>query len=145
MLMQRIAHDAPLWARSFSRAGLFDDVFENAFTFARSAAVGPRFSSRPTDGGWMLSAEVPGMSADDIHVSIDNGVLSVRGEQKREAREGYRWLLQERSEQRFAARFDLSDQMDSDAIEATVEDGLLMIRIPLHPERQPRRIPVSTR
>jgi HSP20 family protein len=132
-----------MWDRPLAGASLFDDVFENFFNLTRSVSAGPRFVSRETDDGWVMTAEAPGVSSDDLGIVIEDGVLTIRGERRLEEPEGYRALRRERSALRFARSFTLSDRMDGDNVEATLENGLLTLRIPRRPETKPRQITIT--
>jgi HSP20 family protein len=93
---------------------------------------------------FVLRADVPGVDPADIDVSMDNGVLTVSGERKTEARtevEGFRRV--ERSFGRFYRRFNLPDTADAEGIKATSSNGILEITIPKLPEVKARRIAVE--
>lgn len=144
MLMRRYSPSLSMWDRPLSGSSLFDDVFENFFNLSRSASAGPRFVSRETEDGWILAADVPGLTNDDIQITVENGVLTISGERKIEAPEGYQVLRRERIPLRFSRSFTLSDRMDGDNAEAKLENGLLTLRIPHRPESKPRQIAVKS-
>lgn len=94
---------------------------------------------------FVLRADVPGVSPDDIDVSMDAGVLSVSGERHTETRsedDGVRRF--ERASGRFFRRFSLPDTADADGITAKSSNGILEVTIPKQPEVQARRISVET-
>ncbi len=95
------------------------------------------------DAGFVLELEVPGVREQDIALTVENGVLSVRGERTHEPREGYRAQLQERPVGKFKRSFRLSSNVDVDGIVATLKDGVLTVRLPKRPEAQARQIAVS--
>ncbi len=132
-----------MWERPLLGPSLFDDVIESFFNVARSTATGPRFVSREAEDGYLLIAEVPGMSDKDIHISVEDGVLTVSGERKIEEIEGYRPLSRERDGLRFSRSFSLSEQMDGERIEARMEHGVLTLKIPRQPQAEPRMIPIN--
>ncbi|MDJ0911428.1 MAG: Hsp20/alpha crystallin family protein [Woeseiaceae bacterium] len=93
---------------------------------------------------FLLRADVPGVDAADIEVSMDAGVLSVSGERKSESvseHDGYRRV--ERATGRFLRRFTLPETADADGIRATSSNGILEVSIPKRPEIQARRITVE--
>lgn len=93
---------------------------------------------------FVLRAEVPGVEPKDIEVTMEKGVLTVRGERQienREQKDGYRRV--ERVSGRFYRRFTLPDTADSDAITARSQNGVLEVAIPKQPQLQPRRISVE--
>jgi len=94
----------------------------------------------------VMKAELPGLSADDVHVEIDQGLLTLRGERKAEtgaAKEGYRRT--ERSYGAFSRSFYLPETVDATAIEAELKDGLLTVRLPKRAKPQPRKITIQTK
>lgn len=92
----------------------------------------------------MLTAEVPGVKPDNIHVSVDNNVLTIRGERKlenEERKENYHRV--ERMYGTFSRSFVLPNTVTTDKIDAQTKDGVLTLRIPKRAEAQPRRIEVK--
>lgn len=91
-----------------------------------------------------LTAEVPGMPADAIHVHIDDGILTLSGERKlakREDDEGYHRI--ERSYGSFTRSFSLPDNIDAGNIDASRNDGLLTIKLLKRTKAEPKRIAVK--
>ena len=94
---------------------------------------------------FVLHADVPGVNAEDIDVSMDNGILTVSGERRSEDTtedNGYRRI--ERSHGRFLRRFTLPDTADADNVTAKSQNGILEVSIPKQPVVQSRRITVQT-
>ena len=93
---------------------------------------------------FVLRADVPGVKPEDIEVTVENGMLTIKGERKEaheERKEGYRRI--ERVHGTFYRRFSLPDTADLDRIEAKNRHGVLEIVIPKKQEMQPRRIAVA--
>lgn len=107
----------------------------------------PRVDLVETDAAYELTAEVPGFTADDIDVTVHDGVLTVAGkveaEASNEGEEGRKVLYRERRQASFARTFRLGDRVDASAIEATVRDGLLTVLLPKVEEEKPRQIAVK--
>jgi HSP20 family protein len=109
------------------------------------------------DGGWVPSAnlsetekevhveaEIPGMDPKDISVSLDDGVLSIRGERKHEheeKEENYHRI--ERSYGSFSRSFRLPAEVDADKVEADYKNGVLKIRMPKTKESSVKKIEVK--
>ena len=94
--------------------------------------------------GFLLRADVPGVVAEDIEVSMEDGVLTLSGERAADAHEeadGVRRF--ERRTGRFSRRFSLPESADAEGIAAKCANGILEVRIPKLPEVQPRRITVE--
>ena len=93
---------------------------------------------------FVLRADVPGVRAEDIDVSMDNGVLSVSGERHAIARDEEAGVQRiERSTGRFFRRFTLPETADAESITAKCAAGILEVSIPKTPEIQARRITVE--
>lgn len=97
------------------------------------------------DEGTVVRMELPGMTNDDVDVQIDEGMLTVTGERSldQDVSEGG-WIRRERRRGRFERSFALPEGTDADAVAAHMAEGVLEIRIPHPPERQPRRIEVAS-
>lgn len=103
----------------------------------------PTVDIKEEDDRFVLHADIPGVSADDIEVSMEKGVLTVKGERKHESTEsseGYKRL--ERSHGVFIRRFALPDSVDAESIGASSKDGVLEVVLPKQQPQQPRRIDV---
>ena len=97
----------------------------------------PQFDIEDTDDDTVLTADVPGMSDDDIEITVQGAYLTVRGERK--AKQG-RYLRRARFYGGFERRFWLGDTYDPDRIRAHVENGVLMIHLEKAAKAKPRRI-----
>ena len=104
----------------------------------------PSVDIREEPERFVLLADVPGVDPKDIEITMENGVLTVKGERKLEredTKEGYSRI--ERAHGVFYRRFTLPDTADPEAIEARGDNGVLTIVIPKKPVAQPRRIEVT--
>jgi HSP20 family protein len=130
----------------------FDRFFEAPF-FAQegddSAVVTaqwqPRVDIKEEANRFVIYADLPGIDPQEIDVSMDRGILSIRGERKSESsEETERYSRIERRYGSFHRRFALPDSADADGISAHGRHGVLEVVIPKKPETTPRRINVST-
>lgn len=134
--------------RAFSA---FDDAFNRTFWRASSntnaAAENqwrPSVDIRETDGAYLIEAEVPGVDPNSIDVTLDKGVLILKGErQARSDDEAGTVRRNERSFGAFERRFTLPDTADVDTIEAHAAHGVLSLTIAKKGESQPRKIAVK--
>ena len=104
----------------------------------------PMVDIRETEDAFVLYADVPGVDPKDIEVTMDNGVLTIRGERRLESeeeREGYKRM--ERARGTFYRRFSLPDSADAERISARGQNGVLEVVIPKQEKLQPRRISVE--
>jgi HSP20 family protein len=93
---------------------------------------------------YVLRADLPGLSAEDVKIELDDRVLTVAGERRSESeqrKDGYRRV--ERASGSFSRSLTLPEGVDEDAIEASFEKGVLEVRIPKPAERKPRRVAIK--
>jgi HSP20 family protein len=93
---------------------------------------------------FVLHADIPGVKPEDIDVSMENGVLTIKGEKKTEAKteqDGYKRV--ERTYGSFYRRFSLPDTANADAISAKSKLGVLEIVIPKREMVKPKKINVE--
>ena len=109
-----------------------------------TSAWAPAVDIKEEADKFVLTADVPGVDPKDIEVSMDNGVLTIKGERawkEEQEREGYRRI--ERAYGQFYRRFSLPDTADAERISAKGKNGVLEIVIPKQEKTQPRRIEVG--
>ena len=93
---------------------------------------------------FILRADLPGVGVDAIDVRMEDGVLTLSGERKRETDEEIDGVRRfERLSGRFLRRFSLPESADAEQITARSANGILEVSIPKQPEAQPRRIAVE--
>lgn len=93
---------------------------------------------------YVIHADLPGVQAKNIDITMEDGILTLKGERatnKEEEHEGYKRV--ERVYGTFYRRFSLPDTADTDRIEAKSKDGVLEIVVPKQEKVQPRRIEVK--
>jgi HSP20 family protein len=91
-----------------------------------------------------IVAEVPGVKAEDVKISLENNLLTLRGEKKQQAEEqSERVHRYERSYGVFERTFALPTTVDPDKIDAQYANGVLTITIPKSERARPREIPVK--
>ena len=108
--------------------------------FGQSAAM-PLDAVR-RDGDLLLRFDVPGIDSDSIEVTVDRGVLSVSVERQEERAENDKFVVRERSMGTFTRRMYLSKNLNADAVEASYNNGVLEVRIPVLEQAKPRKVEV---
>jgi len=99
---------------------------------------------REEGDAFFVDAEVPGLSADDVHIDVEKNVLTIRGERKTEKEENegtYRRV--ERQYGSFSRSFTLPETVDAEHISADLKNGVLALRLPKKEAPSPRRISVK--
>ena len=93
----------------------------------------------------MLTAELPGIEAKDVDVSVHDTTLTVRGERKAERLEqGQAYHRQERGSGKFVRTVELPFTVDTDAVDARLEKGVLHLRLSRAERDKPRKIEIKT-
>jgi HSP20 family protein len=103
----------------------------------------PAVDIKDEESRYVIRADIPGVKPEDIEVTMENGVLTIRGERKfeeTEERENFKRI--ERSHGIFYRRFTLPDYTDTEAIQASGKDGVLEVTIPKTVEKHMKRIEV---
>ncbi len=92
---------------------------------------------------YVIVMDVPGIDADDIEVTVHDGVLSIRGHRETESKKEEKHMVRiERACGHFVRQFQLPNAVDCDSVDANVKNGVLTIRLPKAKESQPKRIKV---
>jgi len=94
--------------------------------------------------GVVLNAELPGMKKEDIELRVENNVLTLQGERKREnetKEEGY--FRSERAYGTFSRSFSLPTSVDTSKVSAEYKDGVLSVSLPKAEEAKPKQIDVK--
>ncbi|MCU7916285.1 MAG: Hsp20/alpha crystallin family protein [Candidatus Thiodiazotropha sp. (ex Gloverina cf. vestifex)] len=104
----------------------------------------PVVDIKDEDSRYVIRADIPGVKPEDIEVTMENGVLTIRGERKfEETEEKENFKRIERSHGIFYRRFSLPDNTDAEAIEAQGKDGVLEVAIPKTAEKHSKKIEVT--
>jgi HSP20 family protein len=139
-------------------AGLFglqrlNRILDEAFAGAAFPEQGSVITSTlfaPTDvsedeNALQVTMELPGVDPDDVRLSLENNVLTIRGEKKQQFDENNERVHRfERVYGVFERTFVLPNSVDPDRIEARFENGVLVVRIPKAERARPREIRVSS-
>jgi HSP20 family molecular chaperone IbpA len=102
----------------------------------------PRVDIFETAEAVVLVADLPGVDESSVEVTVDKRVLTIAGKVEPLSPAGYRLTYQEYRAADFHTQFRLSDAIDSDAIVATVKDGVLRIELRKADTARSRRIEV---
>ena len=99
-----------------------------------------------TDDEFVIKAEIPDISKEDVKVTVENGVLTFRGERKQEKEEkGKKFHRIERYYGCFCRSFSLPDNVDESKIDASFKDGMLELTIPKTEAKKPKSIEVAVK
>ena len=108
--------------------------------------IAPASEASSDADAYRIAVELPGVDEQDIHLSVENGVMTVRGEKRTEREEtGDTWYFSERQFGAFSRSFRLPPDADEGAVKAALKDGVLSITVPRRapPGREAARVPIS--
>ena len=126
----------------------FDRLFNTLFTGQRNGGTAQRWVPPmdlvEADDHFVLKADLPGLSEDDVAIEVQDNVLTISGSRQAE-HEGNEqgWYRLERSYGSFSRSLTLPDGVDADKVEARFDRGVLEVHIPKPEERKPRRISIG--
>jgi HSP20 family protein len=112
-------------------------------SFARGAWE-PMVDISETPESYLVTAELPGVTKDDVNINYEDGVLTIRGEKKQEKEEKRKnYHRVERSFGAFERSFRVPARVLVDKIEAKFKDGILNLMLPKAEEARPKEIPIK--
>lgn len=104
----------------------------------------PTVDIAETESGYEIRAELPGVSEEDVNVSVTDNLLTVKGEKRQEAEtEGKNYHRVERRYGSFQRSFTLPRHIETDAIKAEFKDGILTLGIPKAEVAKPTEVPIT--
>jgi HSP20 family protein len=129
---------------------LFNTLFEAPGHSGNGGSSGslrrwiPAMDLVETEDDFVLRADLPGLSEEDVNIELEDNVLTVSGERKaehEERKEGYYRV--ERSSGSFARSLTLPEGVNPDAVKASFDRGVLEVRVPKPEARKPRKVAIS--
>jgi len=126
----------------------FNQGFDIAPVNEMSAMTGwmPKVNLAETDKEIQVTAELPGVEEKDVEVTIDQGMLILKGEKKAEKEEKNKnYYRVERSYGSFQRSFALPKEVEAEKVEATFKNGVLSVKLPKSWEAQQsaKKIPIK--
>ncbi|TDD46318.1 Hsp20/alpha crystallin family protein [Nonomuraea terrae] len=126
----------------------FFQEFERQFDRLTRQALGDGGAVMPMDGlrrddDVLLRFDLPGIDPDSIEVTVDRGVLSVSALREEQIAQDERLFVRERPMGAFTRRVYLSEHLDSDKIDASYDNGVLTVRIPVLERAKPRKVAIQ--
>jgi HSP20 family protein len=106
----------------------------------------PAVNVEETADELLLTAEIPGLSREDIDIEVEHNRLTIRGEkaaERSEGEDGRKYHVWERRYGSFARSFTLPNTVRAEDIAADYQNGVLTVRMPKAPEAKSRKIQVG--
>lgn len=140
--MRALTRTPPLPTLRLELDRLFEDIFPAAAAETRADLM-PPFDFTETDEAYIVRMDLPGVNQQDIHISLEDRRLSVSGERRHEVEEKHEnYHRVERSFGSFFRAITLPGEVKADQVDATLDAGVLRVRIPKSEASKPRRIEV---
>lgn len=133
---------------------LLDELQRDVSTLFNRPALATNFGSeewspavdiKETKNDFVIHADLPGVKSEDIEVTAENGVLTIKGQresEKKEEKDNYKRI--ERFSGSFMRRFTLPTTADLDHISAKTKNGVLELHVPKTEKSQSKRIEIKT-
>jgi HSP20 family protein len=133
---------------------LLDELQRDVSTLFNTPALATNFDSeewspavdiKETKNDFVIHADLPGVKSEDIEVTAENGVLTIKGQresEKKEEKDNYKRI--ERFSGSFMRRFTLPTTADLDHISAKTKNGVLELHVPKTEKSQTKRIEIKT-
>lgn len=131
------------WGRAGRLGRLLDELVGERGWAPQAAQVA--IDCCEDEKAYIVTAEVPGAKREDIHIDLQDDLLTIRGEKKSEREsktEHHRWA--ERTYGSFSRSFTLPSNALADRVEASFRDGVLTVKIPKTEESKPRTVSIKS-
>jgi len=123
---------------------LFNTLFEDRDSSVQQRWM-PAMDLVEADDHFLLKADLPGLSEEDVAIEVRDNALTISGERKAEHERRERgWYRVERSFGRFSRSLSLPEGVDPESIRASFDRGVLSVTIPKPEQRKPRRIEIGS-
>jgi HSP20 family protein len=103
----------------------------------------PAYAVRDEKDAVYLTIEMPGVDKENVDITVENNQLQVRG--TRNTEESGRYHIRERRSGDFVRSFTVDDTVDTDHIDASMEHGVLRLKLGMKEHAKPRKIEVKTK
>jgi len=123
---------------------LFNTFFDTPVSAGTGRRWIPAMDLVEHDDEYVLRADLPGVSDDDVKLEVEQNVLTISGERNSEhetQREGYHRI--ERASGSFSRSLTLPEGVDAEAVQATFERGVLEVHVPKPEQPKPRRVAIN--
>lgn len=117
--------------------GFWPSLYDPFRSFGTRLAdwLNPATEASGSKDAYDISMELPGVAEGDIELSVDNGVITIRGEKKtHEEKKGDTWYFSERQYGAFRRSFRLPEDADGARAAASMKDGVLHVSVPKRPQ-----------
>ncbi|WP_319559655.1 Hsp20/alpha crystallin family protein [Marispirochaeta sp.] len=141
--MRAIVHHAR--PRNVSLWNDMDRLFNNFFEdLPQDGLYSPRVDVREEEDRYLLEAEIPGLSENDVEVKVDDNLLTISsGKEEKKEQDEVNYLVRERKSLVFSRSFVLPKDVDNEKISGSFSNGILTLTMEKRPEAKPRQIKIG--
>ncbi len=148
LLPYRATHLRPSSAFMDEAFKTFDQFFQPVFrnwedSFQPPFGHGIQLTEDESEAAYLITAQVPGLKAEDLKVEVKEGILSLEIKRETSAPEGFQPLLRERAELSFQRNYRLGEDADKEQISASLQEGVLKLTIAKKAPPKPQQITVK--
>ena len=123
---------------------LFDEMWRRSQRPSGGTNWYPAIDVRENETEYRIAAELPGMSKDDVKISVTDNIVTIRGEKKAQVEEkNENWHQVERTYGAFERSFTLGTSVDPSGVKARFESGVLTVTLPKSEEARPREVRIE--
>jgi HSP20 family protein len=145
--MNRMIQLIPSRSSMFPTRDIFNRFFSDGTVSSLLTEGGnwiPAFDISESETEYLVSAELPGIDAKDLEVTLNEGVLNIKGEKRQESeKKEDNYIRVERSFGSFDRSFRIPEGVQVNKIDATYKDGILKLTIPKSKEMKAKKIKIS--
>jgi HSP20 family protein len=122
---------------------MLDDAFARGTETRGTGAWLLPMDAYITDEAIVIQADVPGIRADELDITLEGDTLTIRGEIKRQEGNKQQYILLERPTGKFERTLNINTPIDHDKVEAAFDNGVLTLTLPKAEAVKPRQITVK--
>ena len=124
---------------------MLDDAFARGTESRGTGAWLLPMDAYTTGDAIVIRADVPGITADDLEITLEGDTLTIRGEIRREDADNRKYVLIERPTGKFERTLNINTPIDHEKVEASFENGVLTLTLPKAEAIKPRQITVKAK
>ena len=117
---------------------------DDQFTATRSVSIPTTDVYTDADGRLIVEAHLPNFGIDDIDISVENDTLTVQASRREQQEDSERRYVVRESSTSFYRSIRLPDRADTGGIQASFDNGVLKVTVPMQPQAEPQKIQVTT-
>ncbi len=121
----------------------WNDFFGDFNSDVEPRPVSPRVNAYGTESALHIDLEVPGVAKEDVSVSIENNVLSIKAKRAKNDDKNREWYRSEISTGDYERTFRISHGYNTESVEAKIDNGILRLSIQKNEEAKPKEIQIN--